>query len=82
MHKTRRPRQGWPDEAAALQPLAEQAHAAAVVPQNLDQRGEIVRPFDQNPGCLIVMMNPIFSGRRPHNFSHAYLDGFAFESRD
>ena len=45
---------------AALQPLAEQAHAAAVVPQNLSQRGEIIRPFDQNPGCLIVMMSFLY----------------------
>src|SRR6266508_352471 len=30
-------RRRWPDEATALQPLREQAHALAIVPQHLDQ---------------------------------------------
>jgi len=31
-------RRRGPDEASALQPFGEQAHALAVVPENLDQR--------------------------------------------
>src|SRR5215216_2376958 len=41
----------WPDEAPALQPLREQAHALAVVPQYLDQPAAPAPEHEQVPLC-------------------------------
>src|SRR6266508_2775831 len=43
-------RRRWPDEATALQPLREQAHALAIVPQHLDQAApHAARDRDHRP---------------------------------
>src|SRR5262245_17960241 len=42
-------RRRGPDEAAALQPLGEQAHALAIVPQNLDQDAAPAAEHEQMP---------------------------------
>src|SRR5215470_6873367 len=47
-------RQG-PDEASALQPLRIEAHALAVVPQNLDQRAAAAAEHEQMPTMRIVL---------------------------
>lgn len=41
----------WPDEAAALQPLGEQAHALAVVPQHLDQTAAFATKHEKIVPC-------------------------------
>ena len=43
-----------PDEAAALQPLREQAHALAVVPQHLDQAAAPAAEHEQMPAVRIA----------------------------
>src|SRR5260364_132425 len=45
----------WPDEAAALQPLREQAHALAVVPQHLDQAAAAAAEHKQMAAMRIAL---------------------------
>src|SRR5882672_71209 len=48
-------RRRGPDEAAAFQPLGEQAHALAVVPQNLDQPAAPATENEKLPAVRIAL---------------------------
>ena len=57
----------WPDKTAALEPLGEQAHALAVVPQHLDQATRRPRNTEQMAIVRIALerlLGPVGPGRR------------------
>src|SRR5215468_2834731 len=58
-------RRRWPDEAAALQSLGEQAHALAIVPKNLDQSAPPPAEHEQVSAVRIAPERLLHPQRQP-----------------
>src|SRR5262249_50487180 len=55
----------WPDEQASLQPLREQAHALAIVPQHLDQAAAPAAEHEQMAAVGIALERLLHQHRQP-----------------